>query len=48
MLGESGYRKLIVWQEAKKLVVLVYLLTKSFPRSEDYALASQINELLFL
>jgi len=28
---ERGYKRLIVWQEAKKLVVLVYRLTEDFP-----------------
>ena len=40
---ESGYKKLIVWQESLKLVVLVYKLTDIFPRSEDYALRDQMR-----
>lgn len=40
---ESGYKKLIVWQEALKLVVLVYKLTETFPKSEDYALRDQMR-----
>lgn len=40
---ESGYKKLIVWQEAKKLVVLVYQITSLFPRTEDYALKDQMR-----
>ena len=40
---ESGYKKLIVWQEAIRLVVLVYNLTKTFPKSEDYALRDQMR-----
>lgn len=39
----KGYRKLIVWQEAKKLVTAVYRLTESFPRTEDYALKGQMR-----
>ena len=39
----SGYRSLIVWIEAKNLVVLIYRLTDSFPRSEDFALKSQMR-----
>jgi len=39
----GGYRNLIVWIEAKNLVVLVYRLTDSFPRSEDFALKSQMR-----
>lgn len=40
---ESGYQKLVVWQEARKLVVLVYRLTEQFPRSEEFGLKSQIR-----
>ena len=40
---ESGYKKLIFWQEALKLVVLVYKLTEIFPKSEDYALRDQMR-----
>lgn len=32
----SGYRNLIVWIEAKKLTLLVYRLTNSFPKSEEF------------
>lgn len=39
----SGYRKLVVWQEAKNLVVLVYRLTKDFPRTEEFGLKSQMR-----
>ncbi len=40
---ESGYKKLIVWQESLKLVILVYKLTEIFPKSEDYALRDQMR-----
>jgi four helix bundle protein len=40
---EGGYKKLIVWQEAKELVVLVYKLTKNFPKSEEFGLKSQMR-----
>ena len=39
----SGYRNLIVWREAKNLVVLIYRLTDGFPRSEDFALKGQMR-----
>jgi len=39
----SGYRKLVVWLEAKKLTVLVYRLTENFPRSEEFGLKSQMR-----
>lgn len=40
---QKGYKKLIVWQEAKKLVVLIYRLTDSLPKSEDFGLKSQMR-----
>ena len=39
----KGYRDLRVWQLAMEVVELVYRLTRSFPRSEVYGLASQIQ-----
>ena len=38
-----SFEKLIVWQEAKKLVVDVYQLLDSFPKFEKYALCDQIR-----
>ena len=37
------YKELIVWQKAMDLVVVVYRLVKSLPRTEDYALSSQMR-----
>ena len=34
---------LIVWQEGHKLVIMVYLITKSFPKEETYSLVDQIR-----
>lgn len=39
----KGYQKLIVWQKAKELVVLVYRVTDLFPRSEEFGLKSQMK-----
>lgn len=39
----SGYRKLVLWIEAKRLTVLVYQITKSFPRNEEFGLSSQMR-----
>ena len=39
----SGYRKLVVWQEAKALTLLVYELSSGFPKSEEYGLKSQMR-----
>lgn len=47
---ESGRKKTIAsftdlhtWQEAHKLVLMVYQKTKSWPKDEDYGLRSQIR-----
>lgn len=40
-MQNSGYKKLIVYQKAKQLVIVVYKTTKSFPREELYGLTSQ-------
>ena len=39
----QGHKELIVWQKAMQLVVAVYKLTKGFPKTEIYGLASQIQ-----
>lgn len=39
----DSYRKLIVWQKSYQLVKDVYLLTKSFPRDEQFGLVSQMR-----
>lgn len=39
----KNYQDLEVWQRAIDLVVLCYQMTKSFPKSEIYGLASQIR-----
>lgn len=44
MIGiEYSFQKLIVWQEAEKLVVEVYHLLDSYPQFEKYALCDQIR-----
>jgi len=40
---QSGYQKLVVWQEARKFVTLVYNLTEYFPPSEEFGLKSQLR-----
>ena len=37
------FEKLIVWQLAKKLVVRIYTVTKSFPSEEKYGMFSQVR-----
>ena len=39
----SGYRDLVVWQEAMNLAVLVYNVSAEFPRQETYGLTAQIR-----
>ncbi len=40
---EKGFHKLIVWQKAHQLVLLVYQLTEKFPRHEIFGLVSQMR-----
>jgi four helix bundle protein len=39
----KSYKNLIVWQKSFELSILVYRLTKKFPKDELYALTSQIR-----
>jgi len=39
----KGYKKLIVWDLADQLTVIVYKITKTFPRDELFGLTSQIR-----
>ena len=39
----QGHKELVVWQKAMDLVEAVYGITKTFPRSEIYGLASQMQ-----
>ncbi len=38
-----SFTDLIVWQESHKVVLLIYEVTKSFPREEIYGLTSQMR-----
>jgi len=42
-MKDVGYEKLIIYQKAKKLVLLIYTLTDSWPKEELYGLTSQIR-----
>ena len=42
-MSVKSYRDLRVWQEAMDLVVICYQITKTFPKSEMYGLASQLQ-----
>jgi four helix bundle protein len=39
----QSYRDLLVWQKAMELVVAVYRVTETFPKSEGYGLSSQMR-----
>ncbi len=39
----KDFKDLIVWQKAKQLAVLLYKVTKKFPRSEQFGLISQLQ-----
>jgi four helix bundle protein len=39
----QDYRELVVWRRAIDLTVLIYRITKSFPRNEVYGLSSQMR-----
>jgi len=39
----KSYRDLLVWRKAMDLVIECYKLTKTFPKSETYGLASQLR-----
>lgn len=39
----QSYKDLLVWQKSMDLVIEIYALTKNFPQSETYGLASQIQ-----
>lgn len=41
--SEKAFRKLIVWQKAHLLVLLVYKLLEKFPKSETFGLSSQLR-----
>jgi four helix bundle protein len=43
MSGIKSYKELFIWQKGIKIVCLVYKITKSFPKEEVYALASQLK-----
>jgi four helix bundle protein len=40
-MENTGFRKLIVYQKAKQLTLLVYRATKDFPKEERYGITSQ-------
>ena len=43
-MGFTNFRDLIVWQKAMDLVIEIYSLTRSFPKSEIFGLSSQMQK----
>lgn len=41
--SDKGFRKLLVWQKAHQLALLIYKLTEKFPKAETYALTFQLQ-----
>ena len=41
--GIKSFTDLIVWQESYKLALLVYRITRCFPREESFGLTSQLR-----
>ena len=39
----QDYKKLIVWEKAHQLVLIIYKVTKVFPKEETYNLSSQVR-----
>ena len=39
----QNYRELIVWQKAMDLVVRIYQVTESFPKTETFGLTNQMR-----
>lgn len=40
---EKGYHKLLLWQRLKEFIKLVYALTDSLPKSEEFGLKPQMR-----
>ncbi|CAD0003226.1 four helix bundle protein [Flavobacterium salmonis] len=43
MSGVKSYKELLIWRKGIRIVVLVYKLTRDFPKEEIYALTSQLK-----
>jgi len=39
----KGYHRLLIWQKARELVLLVYRITEEFPSSEEFGFKSQLR-----
>lgn len=43
----NSYKELIVWQKSMELATLIFEITKSFPKSEQYGLTNQMRRAAF-
>jgi len=43
MQDKQSYKKLIVYQKSKELVLFVYEITREFPKTEEYVLLPQMR-----
>jgi four helix bundle protein len=43
MQYQNSFRQLIVWQEGKKLTLVIYNITRKFPAEEKFAMVSQMR-----
>ncbi|MBI3580248.1 MAG: four helix bundle protein [Ignavibacteriales bacterium] len=43
MVNPKPHKKLVLWEKALTLVVLIYSITKRFPREEEFGLKSQLR-----
>jgi len=41
-MGYFRFEKLVVWQEARELVKIVYQITSKFPKEEQFLLIDQL------
>lgn len=39
----QGYKKLVVYQKSKELVLLIYKITSNYPKTETYSLVDQMR-----
>jgi four helix bundle protein len=39
----ANYKNLIIWQKSDKLALLIYALTRDFPKDEQFGITSQIR-----
>lgn len=40
---DKGYHKLVIWQKARELVLLIYKYTDNFPKAEEFGLKGQLR-----